>query len=99
MRSSAWHSEIQPVSASAGATLSSAATPAAATAAPAKPQELKEYTMEEIAKHNKKTDCWVVLHGVVYDVTPFLEVCVTQHRVKYCNQREQLLGVLSSFLL
>ncbi|KAF4727362.1 hypothetical protein FOZ62_014146, partial [Perkinsus olseni] len=26
----------------------------------------------EVAKHNKKTDCWVVLHGGVYNVTDFL---------------------------
>merc|ERR1719343_1193906 len=28
--------------------------------------------MEEVAKHNKKGDCWVVLNGKVLDVTNFL---------------------------
>jgi hypothetical protein len=26
-------------------------------------------TMEEVAKHNKPDDCWVILNGVAYDVT------------------------------
>ncbi|CAE7639676.1 osm1 [Symbiodinium sp. CCMP2456] len=29
-------------------------------------------TMEEVAKHNSKTDCWVVVDGQVLDVTSFL---------------------------
>jgi len=33
----------------------------------------KEFTMEEVAKHNKKNDCWVVVKGVVMDLTNFLE--------------------------
>ncbi|EIW71298.1 fumarate reductase [Tremella mesenterica] len=31
-----------------------------------------EYTMEEVGKHNKDTDCWVVIGGEVLDVTNFL---------------------------
>merc|ERR1719384_2287806 len=30
------------------------------------------YTMEEVAKHTTKTDCWVVLHNRVLNVTSFL---------------------------
>merc|ERR1712048_1085328 len=30
------------------------------------------YTMEEVAKHTTKTDCWVVVSGQVLDVTKFL---------------------------
>ncbi|KAI0383448.1 Flavocytochrome c [Hypomontagnella monticulosa] len=33
----------------------------------------KEFTMEEIAKHNKKEDLWVVVKGVVMDVTNWLD--------------------------
>merc|ERR1719428_89849 len=48
-------------------------------AAPAKKKEKKAssgggggYTMEEVAKHTSKTDCWVVVSGQVLDVTKFL---------------------------
>merc|ERR1719188_301235 len=30
------------------------------------------YSMDEVAKHTSKTDCWVVLHGNVLNVTSFL---------------------------
>ncbi|KAK3309936.1 FAD binding domain-containing protein [Chaetomium strumarium] len=33
----------------------------------------KEYTMEEVAKHNKKEDLWVVVKGVVLDLTNWLD--------------------------
>lgn len=29
-------------------------------------------TGEEIAKHNSKDSCWVIVHGKAYDVTEFL---------------------------
>ena len=44
---------------------------------PNKPSEFKipekEFTMEEVAKHNKKEDLWVVVKGVVMDVTNWLD--------------------------
>ena len=36
-------------------------------------QQHQKFTKEEIAKHNKCDDCWVIIHGKVYDVTDFLE--------------------------
>merc|ERR1719373_901451 len=30
------------------------------------------YTLEEVAKHTTKQDCWVVVNGEVLDVTKFL---------------------------
>jgi hypothetical protein len=30
------------------------------------------YTLSDVKRHNKKSDCWVVLNGKVYDMTAFL---------------------------
>ncbi|KAM4692862.1 cytochrome b5 reductase 4 [Discoglossus pictus] len=32
-----------------------------------------EVTDEELAKHNKKDDCWMCIRGMVYNVTPYME--------------------------
>ncbi|MCA9371463.1 cytochrome b5 domain-containing protein [Candidatus Woesebacteria bacterium] len=31
-----------------------------------------EYTLEEVALHNAKDDCWQAIDGVVYDFTPYI---------------------------
>lgn len=36
------------------------------------PQKMGEYTTEEVAKHNKPDDCWVIVNGQVLNVTDFL---------------------------
>mmetsp|Transcript_43981 Transcript_43981/g.93532 ORF Transcript_43981/g.93532 Transcript_43981/m.93532 type:complete len:654 (+) Transcript_43981:54-2015(+) len=60
----------EPVAKPAAATGGAAASPAAGTAAaPA----AAGYTLEEVAKHTTKDDCWVVLHGQVLNVTSFLK--------------------------
>ncbi|KAM5434346.1 Osmotic growth protein [Microsporum canis] len=50
----------------------SASEPVAADVANFKVPE-KEFTMEEVAKHNKKDDLWIVVKGVVMDVTNWLD--------------------------
>ncbi|GAA5805470.1 hypothetical protein HPULCUR_010986 [Helicostylum pulchrum] len=62
---------------------SGASAPAAIQAAPAaaaaeevkaadEPKKMGEYTLADVAKHNKPDDCWVVVNGEVLDVTDFL---------------------------
>jgi len=34
--------------------------------------ETKEYTVEEVARHNKDGDCWVIIRDEVYDVSKFM---------------------------
>ena len=38
-----------------------------------KPAELRNISADELKKHNMEDDCWVVLHGLVYDLTDFVE--------------------------
>ncbi|KAI9484612.1 FAD binding domain-containing protein [Zychaea mexicana] len=57
-----------------------AAAEGAAAPAPAKeeakkedePKKMGEYSVEEVAKHNKPEDCWVIVNGQVLNVTDFL---------------------------
>jgi flavocytochrome c len=61
-----------------GASAQAVAAPAPAAAAQtseaaAAPAVLKEYTMEEVAKHNTEGDCWIVVNGEVIDATKFLK--------------------------
>ncbi|KAI3681896.1 hypothetical protein L6452_36702 [Arctium lappa] len=35
--------------------------------------DAKILSFEEVSKHNSKTDCWLIISGKVYDVTPFLD--------------------------
>ena len=32
----------------------------------------KDYSLEDVASHNKASDCWMAIHGKVYDVTTYL---------------------------
>ena len=33
------------------------------------------FTPDEVARHNKDGDCWIIVENVVYDVSSFLPVC------------------------
>ena len=52
--------------------MNSAAVPAAAAAAPAAGGGGGGISLADVAKHNSKADCWVVVDGQVLDVTSFL---------------------------
>lgn len=34
----------------------------------------KTFTLDEVAKHNSATDCWMAIGGKVYDVTDYISV-------------------------
>jgi len=54
------------------AAVPAAQPPAAAPPKPAAGGALPFYTLQEVAKHNKDSDCWVVVDGLVVDATTFL---------------------------
>jgi flavocytochrome c len=71
-----------PASARVEAPAAAASTPApaASSGSAAAAQDVsdfkvpeKEFSMEEVAKHNKKDDLWIVVKGVVMDVTNWLD--------------------------
>jgi cytochrome b involved in lipid metabolism len=33
----------------------------------------REYNEEEVGQHNTESDCWLIIHGKIYDVQTFLE--------------------------
>ncbi|KAL0904272.1 hypothetical protein M5K25_026358 [Dendrobium thyrsiflorum] len=36
-------------------------------------EDQKSYHFDEVSKHNATKDCWLIIHGKVYDVTPFMD--------------------------
>lgn len=38
-----------------------------------KPVEIRNISADELKQHNAEDDCWVVIHGLVYDLTDFVD--------------------------
>lgn len=49
-----------------------ASTESGAATSDAPPSEKLVLTMAELAKHNSAQDCWLLIEGKVYDVTPYI---------------------------
>eukprot|EP01083_Nonionella_stella_P290694 989120_1 len=53
---------------------------------------LPEISMEEIEKHNNKESCWIIVNGLVLDVTQFLPYhpargeCIIKYGGKNCDK-------------
>jgi succinate dehydrogenase/fumarate reductase flavoprotein subunit len=43
------------------------------TSSPSEKKERQKITESELSKHNTPDDCWVAIHGVVYDLTAFAD--------------------------
>ena len=58
-----------------------------------KGRRLQTYTLADVQQHNKAHDCWIVVHDVVYDMTPH----VANHEGwKNGSKQSTLLAVLSA---
>ncbi|PVU85450.1 hypothetical protein BB560_007011 [Smittium megazygosporum] len=33
---------------------------------------IRPYSLEEVSKHNKRSDCWMIINNRIYNVTPYL---------------------------
>lgn len=51
-------------------------------------QESQVYSFSEIAKHNNLNDCYLVINGNVYDITPYIPYHPAGSRIikQYCGQ-------------
>jgi len=36
--------------------------------------DTKKYTEEEVSGHNTEDDCWIIINGIIYDITQFLDI-------------------------
>lgn len=48
------------------------ATSPSAQTAPAAMSALRNYSLAEVASHNRQDDCWMAIEGQVYDLTSYL---------------------------
>lgn len=49
-----------------------AASPSASAQSDQSQTEPSTFTLDEVAKHNSRTDCWTVINGSVYNLTSYI---------------------------
>ncbi len=66
--------------------------------------KVKAYTYEEIAKHNRENDCWVVINGNVCDMTQWLpeneedrKICLAGAGIDFHTEQELFCGRIFIF--
>lgn len=47
-----------------------------------------QFTLEDVAKHNVAEDCWIVVRGIIYDVSTYIDNHPAQRRTitDYCGK-------------
>jgi nitrate reductase (NAD(P)H) len=71
----------------------------------ASPQSGKTFTLADLSKHNKQSDCWIAMNGGVYDATNFLDEhpggpeLIMQHAGKDATQDFSAIHSSSAFKL
>ena len=53
----------------------------------------KIVTFEEVSKHNTRSDIWMIIDGLVYDVTRFLDEVLAHIDSKAPGWRRSLVGI------
>jgi succinate dehydrogenase/fumarate reductase flavoprotein subunit len=65
-------SHSEPIQAALQSQAALTSAPPAPVKAVVEEKKQKEFTLEDVAKHNVKSDCWVVVNGQVLDCTEFM---------------------------
>ena len=55
--------------------------------------KLLEVTPKELSRHNRRNNCWLALHGTVYNVTPYMDYhpgnnACSAHELCFCDQAD-----------
>ncbi len=79
--------------------------PASSSSADEKKSSLPIFTLADISKHNKQSDCWIAMNGGVYNATEFLDEhpggpeLIMQHAGKDATQDFSAIHSSSAFKL